>query len=76
MIIKKEKPQMVEFGELSPGDVFIEMVNGEELVQMKITPITEEDSPTWNSITLDDGTVYHTKPDKKVYRVVAELNIK
>lgn len=76
MIIKKEKPQMVEFGELAPGDVFVEMVDGEEIVQMKVKAIQEEDGTNWNCVALDFGTMYYTRPDKKVYRVVAELMIK
>lgn len=75
MIIKKNKPSMVEFGELALGDVFVEMVNGEELVQMKVAPVTADDGITWNCVSLDDGTVYYTKPTKQVYRVSAELNI-
>ena len=75
MIIKKEKSQMVEFGELSPGDVFIEMVNNEELVQMKIEGVTEDDV-FFNSVDLVWGKMLHTKASTKVYRVVAELNIK
>lgn len=76
MIIKKEKSQMVEFGELNIGDVFIEMVNGEEIVQMKISPIQEDDGTTYNSIDLSWGEACYTTVDRKVYRVFAELVIK
>lgn len=75
MIIKKQKAPMVEFGELSEGDVFIEMVDGEEMIQMKIFPIQEDVGTTYNSIDLLYGEPGYTKPDCKVYRVVAELNI-
>lgn len=75
MIIKKTKAPMVEFGELEPGEVFIEMVDGEEFVEMKTHPITEEDGSIWNTVSLSDGTMYYTKPTKQVIRVSAELNI-
>ena len=75
MIIKKNKAPMVEFGELCVGDVFIEMVDGEEMVQMKIAPIQEDDGTTYNSIDLRWGEGCYTKADRKVYRVVAELHI-
>ena len=75
MIIKKSKAPMVEFGELSPGDVFIEMVDGEEMVQMK-TECVEEDDVFYNTVNLAWGKLFHTKASTKVYRVVAELNIK
>ena len=75
MIIKKEKPQMVEFGELAPGDVFIEVIDGEEMVQMKTEGVVEDDV-FYNTVDLVWGKMFHTKADRKVYRVVAELNIK
>lgn len=76
MIIKKNNPSLVEFDELAPGDVFVEIVNGKELVQMKIAPVTADDGITWNCVSLDDGTVYYTKPTRQVCWVVAELNIR
>ena len=75
MIIKKQKAPMVEFGELSAGDVFIRMVCDVELIQMKISTIQEDNGTTYNSIDLLEGEACYTKPDCKVYRVVAELNI-
>lgn len=75
MIIKKPKAPTVEFGELSIGDVFIEMVDGEEYVQMKITPIQEADGTVHNSVGMEYGVTCYTSADRKVYRVVAELNI-
>lgn len=75
MVIKKNKPPMVEFDELAPGDVFVEMINGEELVQMKIDTIAANNDMLWNCVSLDNGTAYYTKPTKQVCRVVAELNI-
>ena len=75
MVIKKNKPSMVEFGELAPGDVFVEMIDGEEFVEMKVAAVTEDDGVTWNCVSLADGTAYYTKPTKQVCRVIAELNI-
>lgn len=75
MKINISKPSMVEFGELAPGDVFVEKINGEELVQMKIDPVTADDDVIWNCVSLDNGTAYYTKPTTKVCRVAAELNI-
>lgn len=76
MIIKREHYATVEFGELAPGDVFIEKVDGDDYIQMKINPIQEEDGTTHNAVGLDYGDVYYVHPTKKVQRVVAELTIK
>lgn len=76
MIIRREHAPTVEFGELAPGDVFIEKVDGDDYIQMKINPIQEGDSTTHNAVGLDYGAVYYVHPTKKVQRVVAELTIK
>ena len=75
MVIKKNRAPMVEFGELEPGEVFIERVDGEEFVEMKTHPIEEDDGSIWNTVSLCDGMMYYTKPTKQVVRVSAELNI-
>lgn len=75
MIVKKNKLSMVEFDELAPGDVFVEEISGEELVQMKIISVPTEDGGNWNCVALEEGRVYYTKPTAIVCRVSAELNI-
>lgn len=76
MIIRKEYCATVEFGELAPGDVFIETIDNEEFIQMKINTIQEDDGTIHNAVGLDFGDVYHIYPDKKVQKVNAELIIK
>lgn len=36
----------------------------------------KEKFPSWNCVSLNDGTIYYTKPTRQVCRVFAELNIR
>lgn len=77
MIIKRNDTfPLVEFGELQCGDVFIEKVDGNDYIQIKVNLIQEEDGTTHNAVGLDYGDVYYVHPATKVQRVVAELHIK
>ena len=76
MIIRREPTLTVEFGELKPGDVFIERVGDDDYIQMKINPIEQKDGTISNAVGLDFGEVFYVIATKKVQQVVAELTIK
>lgn len=76
MIIRREPALTVEFGELKPGDVFIERVGDDDYIQIKINPIEHPDGTVHNAVSLDYGEVFYVHATKKVQKVVAELTIK
>lgn len=72
-VVRKDKSQMCEFGELRLGEVFIEDVDGSEYIQMKINTIEADED--YNAVSLVTGESYHIDPNAKVMRVTAELII-
>lgn len=72
-IVRKDKSQMCEFGELRVGEVFIEDVDGSEYIQIKMSLIEADED--YNAVSLVTGESYHINPDVKVLRVQAELII-
>jgi hypothetical protein len=73
-IVRKDKYSLCEFGELKVGDVFIEMCEGNEFVQMKMEP-RDEDGEIYNAVCLTTGETYALTADTRVRRVHAELTI-
>lgn len=71
-IIRKDKYFTCEFDELKIGEVFIEVSEGEEFLQMKIKP-HEEDCIIYNAVDLTNGDTYEVKANTRVHRVHAEL---
>lgn len=73
-IVRKDKYSTCQFGELKIGDVFIEVNEGKEFLQMKMEP-REEDCVIYNAVDLTDGDTYEVTADTLVRRVHAELII-
>ena len=72
-IIRKDKYSIYEFGELKVGDVFIEVVDRREFLQMKMHEVDSD--KTYNAVSLDTGEPYAIEADTEVRRVHAELII-
>jgi hypothetical protein len=72
-VVRKDKSQMCEFGELHVGEVFIEEVDGSEYIQIKMSTIESDED--YNAVSLVTGEPYNIAPDVKVMRVKAELII-
>ena len=72
-IIRKDKYSVCEFGELKVGEVFIEIVDGREFLQMKMHEVDSD--KTYNAVSLDTGEPYEIEADTEVRRVHAELII-
>lgn len=71
-IVRKDKYSTCEFGELKIGDVFIEVNEGAEFLQMKMEP-REEDGAIFNAVDLTNGDTYEVEANAQVRRVHAEL---
>ena len=74
-IIRKDKYSTCNFGELKQGDVFVEMCEGDEFLQMKTTEVGEGYGDCHNAVCLTDGEMYWLSAETKVRRVHAELII-
>ena len=73
-IVRKDTCEMVEFGELAVGAVFIEITDdGVEYIQIKMNTIEADED--YNAVSLVTGEPYHIYPETKVKKVEAELII-
>ena len=74
-IVRKDRYSICEFGELRQGEVFIEIVDGnEEWLQMKTSEVDSDE--TYNAVSLSTGEMYFVEAGTKVKRVDAELIIR
>lgn len=74
-IVKENTRKMKEFKDIEIGDVFIEY-NGEfEHIQMKVTPIVENNI-VYNAVSMETGVIYHMEDDTEVEIIDPTLIIK
>lgn len=74
-IVKENTRKMKEFKDIEIGDVFIEY-NGEfEHIQMKVTPIVENNI-VYNAVSMETGVMYHMEDDTEVEIIDPTLIIK
>lgn len=75
-IVRKSRTQTKSFMELDIGDIFVERIDGEDFVQMKIPLLYDEDTGNrFNAILLATGEVCYMTDGIKVECVDATLTI-
>ena len=74
-IVDMRKKRMARFDSLDIGVVFIEKVDGDEYVQMKIRQVDDVDEGVFNAVSLSTGEPYYIEPDVLVEMVDPELHI-
>ena len=76
-IIRNDKDDLVRFGSLCIGAVFIEKcLGGREYIQMKTSPIRDATNGCiYNAVCLESGEMYDMDDDTMVRLVTAEVTI-
>ena len=73
-VIRKDKDNLVSFGSLRVGDVFIETLDENEYIQMKTSPIETEEC-IYNAVSLLSGEMYDMHDTDLVRLVSGEVII-
>lgn len=75
-IVRKNRTQTKSFVDLDIGDIFVEDIDGDEFVQMKIPLLCDEVTNTrCNAILLETGEICYMTDGTKVELVEATLTI-
>lgn len=74
-IVNMRKKQTARFDSLDIGVAFIENVEGDEYVQMKIREVEDRLTGYHNAVSLLTGELYYIEPDVVVELVQAEVHI-
>ena len=75
-IVRKNRTQIESFADLDIGDIFVEHIDGDEFVQMKIPLLCDEGSNTrCNAILLETGEICYIADCTKVELVETTLTI-
>ena len=75
-IVRKKRTQTKSFAELDIGDIFVEHIDGDEFVQMKMPLLCDENTNTrCNAILLETGEICYMTDGTKVELVEATLTV-
>lgn len=74
-IIRNDMDKIIRFDDLSIGDLFLEEMESEGRVWLKIEPIERDCSNAINAIGLDDGILEHFSDHENVIPLKGELKV-
>ena len=75
-IVRKNRTQITPFADLDIGEIFVEHIDGDEFVQMKLPLLCDEAANTrCNAVLLETGEICYIADYTKVELVEATLTI-
>lgn len=75
-IVRKNRTQTKPFADLDIGDIFVERIDDDEFIQMKLPLLCDENTNTrCNAVLLETGEICYIADYTKVELVEATLTI-